>query len=421
MEQQVEKRPRGAGSIFHNGSSTWWIKFSDRGIARRESSHSTDRVVAEKLLKKRLAECLTQTYTPSVNVKIDKLIEDLLAEYRIHSSKTIDDSERRWELHLKPFFTHRKASDLTTDCIRRYVAQRQAKGAANGTINRELALLKRAFHLGLECTPPKVRTVPFFPMLKESDPRSGFLESASYAALAKECARVGLWLRTMFEIGHSFGWRHSEVLNLRVRQVDLFAGSIRLNVGETKNNAGREVSMTQAVRILLSECVRGKQPDDRVFTREGGRPVSDFRKVWANVCVAARVGKFLCPTCDEPVDAENHCATCGKDWNRNKLKYTGLIFHDLRRTACRNMVRAGISEKVAQTVSGHKTRSVFDRYCIVAQSDLQDAARKLETSQAREREAIEKSGAPEFGQTSGRVASKPVPASLVPLSLPMPN
>ncbi len=371
-------------------------------------------------MKKRLAETLTQTYTPAVNVKIDKLVEDLFSEYRIHSAKSIDDSERRWKLHLMPFFTHRKASDLTTDCIRRYIAQRQVEGAANGTVNRELALLKRAFHLGLECTPPKVRTVPFFPMLKESDPRSGFLESVSYAALAKECARVGLWLRTMFEIGYSYGWRHAEVMGLRVRQVDLLSGAIRLDTGTTKNNEGREVAMTQSVRVLLTECVRGKQPEDRVFTRDG-KPVSDFRKTWANACVAAGVGKFLCPTCGEAVDAELHCATCGKDWNRNKLKYTGLIYHDLRRTGVRNMVRAGISEKVAQTISGHKTRAVFDRYNIVAQSDLREAARKLETNQTKEREAIQKSNAPEFGQTLGRVAPKAGSVALVPLPLPIPN
>ena len=86
------------------------------------------------------------------------------------------------------------------------------------------------------------------------------------------------------------------------------------------------------------------------------------------------------------------------------MKYAGLIFHDMRRTAVRNMVRAGISERVAMTITGHKTRSVFDRYHIVAPSDLRDAARKLETSQGQEREALEKSRAPEFGQTLGIVA-----------------
>lgn len=85
------------------------------------------------------------------------------------------------------------------------------------------------------------------------------------------------------------------------------------------------------------------------------------------------------------------------------------------------MVRAGVSEKVAQTISGHKTRTIFDRYHIVAPSDLREAARKLETSQKQEREAMEKSGVPDFGQSSGRVAPKPGNGALAHLPAPMPN
>ena len=102
-------------------------------------------------------------------------------------------------------------------------------------------------------------------------------------------------------------------------------------------------------------------------------------------------------------------------------EYVGLIFHDMPRTAVRNMVRAGISERVAMTITGHKTRSVFDRYHIVAPSDLRDAARKLETSQGLEREALETSRAPEFGQSSGIVAPKTANANEALAPAPPPN
>jgi len=97
-------------------------------------------------------------------------------------------------------------------------------------------------------------------------------------------------------------------------------------------------------------------------------------------------------------------AEAATDWKSRDLKYVGLIFNDMRRTAVPNMVRARISERVAMTIRGHKTRSVFDRYHIVAPSGLRDAACKLETSQSLERQALEKSRAPEFGQTLGIVA-----------------
>jgi hypothetical protein len=95
----------------------------------------------------------------------------------------------------------------------------------------------------------------------------------------------------------------------------------------------------------LRECVTGKGPDDYVFTRGSSRIV-EMRDAWKAACEGAG-----CP---------------------------GLLFHDLRRSGVRNLVRAGVTEKVAMTISGHKTRAVFERYNIVNQSDLRDAARKLD-------------------------------------------
>src|ERR1700694_1319946 len=76
QEPEKTKRARGSGSIYRNGSSIWWVKFSDPGRATRESSHSTDYTVAEKLLKRRLAEVLTDTFVPRQNIKVDALIQD---------------------------------------------------------------------------------------------------------------------------------------------------------------------------------------------------------------------------------------------------------------------------------------------------------------------------------------------------------
>lgn len=269
-----------------------------------------------------------------------------MLDQKIRERKAEADAKTRWDLHLKPFFGHRRAVQVGTDLLARYVIERQETGAANATINRELACLKRMFNLGAQASPPKVHRVPKFPRLTERNVRTGFVEDCDYGKLAEACSGIGVWMRALFESAYNYGWRVSELLNLKVRQIDLLRGTIRLNSGETKNDDGRLVVMTGGVRQLLTECAAGKKQDDRVFTRIGNEPVRDFRAAWTKAREQAGLPK--------------------------------LLFHDLRRTAVRNMVRSGIPEVVAMRISGHKTRAIFDRYNIVSESDLKDAARKLE-------------------------------------------
>jgi integrase len=164
----------------------------------------------------------------------------------------------------------------------------------------------------------------------------------------------------MMSVAYTFGFRKSELMGLRVRQVDLKAWTIRLLPGETKNDKGRTVVMTAEVYREFSGCLKGKAPDDLIFTWENGDPVLDFRAAWDNMCTAAGVQ---------------------------------VLLHDFRRTAVRNMVRAGVSENVAMKISGHKTRSVFDRYDITNESDLTDAAKKLENAEISRKLATENANA----------------------------
>jgi site-specific recombinase XerD len=130
-----------------------------------------------------------------------------------------------------PHFNKMRAHDVTTDRVKLYIDFRLEEGAENASINRELALLKRAFNLPRECTPPKVKDVPYIPMLLERNVRKAFLEADSYGRLAAECGSVALWMRAIFECGYTYGWRHEELLDLEVRQVSLLTNAIRFRCG----------------------------------------------------------------------------------------------------------------------------------------------------------------------------------------------
>ena len=346
------RREKGTGSIYkRDGSPVWWIKYHRHGRAFRESTQTTDWNKAGKMLKTRLSEINQGNFMgPQLErTRIDELADMFLRDYRINQRKSQDDAKARWKHHLKPFFGGMRAIDVTSEQLARYVDKRQQETAANATINRELAALKRMFHLGQQSTPPKVVRSPKFPRLAENNIRKGFLEDGQYQKLVEHCPE--LWFRALVECGRTYGWRVSELLNMRVNQLDISQRVIRLEPGTTKNRDGREVLMTDAVRTLLSALVHGKASDDCVFTRSNGKAVRDFRTTWQNACAHAGI--------------------------------PDLLFHDLRRTGARNLRRAGVAEGVIMKIGGWRTRSVFERYAIVSRSDMNDAILKLQESESR--------------------------------------
>jgi integrase len=347
-------RSKGTGCLYLRGR-LWYAKYSRNGKAFFESTKQTDRRKAEKFLHERLAEIATGAFSgPRIErIRVAELAEDFLRDYRINNKKSLTAAELRWRKHLEPVFGQLMVNQVTSDCLDEYIDRRQEAKAKNATINREMAALKRMFHLGQQATPPKVLRVPHFPRLTERNVRTGFVEDEAYTKLARACAAAGLWMRGLFECGYTYDWRSGELLGLRVEQVNIADRTIRLHPGETKNDDGRVATMTPGVRALLEALITGKEPQDSVFTHRDQSPVRDFRRAWENATKKAEV--------------------------------PDLLFHDLRRTAVRNMVRAGISEKVAMMISGHRTRAVFDRYAIFNQRDLAEATLKLE--QHREEKA----------------------------------
>ena len=349
--KQKSKRPRGTGSIYKQpGSRFYWVCYYDAsGKAWRQSSKSEKVTDAQNLLKTKLGEVASGNFvSPKVQrIAVAELYGLVLTDYR-NNGKCIRWVEKNWKLHLEPFFGLMRAVNIGTDQLAAYISKRKEEGAANATVNRELAVLRRAFTLGYKARPRKVTALLDLSehMLAEDNIRTGFVDETQYRALAEKAAGR-LWLRAMLALGYTYGFRLGELLGMRVGQVDLLARSIRLHPGTTKNKEGRTVALTDECYKLVLEMVRRKQADDSLLTRPHGKPVRDFRVTWDALTEAA--------------------------------KMPGLHFHDLRRSAVRNMVRRGVTERVAMRISGHKSRSVFDRYNIVSESDLADAALKVET------------------------------------------
>ena len=391
-------RRRGTGSIFRKpGCKTWVIQFYKDGKRIREATGLTDRAEAQRRLTKRLYQVDKNEFAARERkpVRIEELYAALEENNLSNRKGRPRELPGRWR-HLAPRFGAMLAVNLTTDDVRHYIRERQQEGASNATVNRELAALKRMLNFGRQSTPPKVRVVPYIPMLKENNVRSGFVEDEAFSRLTAEASE--LWLRTFLELAYSYGWRRAELLGLRVRQVDLRSRTIRLDVGSTKNGEGREVAMTAKVEELLRLATEKKGAEDFVLTRARGKPVKDFRKVWRSLCERAGLGSFVCRGCQEPVPGGAKCAHC----KSSSPVYRGLIVHDLRRSAAKAMRAAGVPESVIMAAGGWKTPAMFRRYAIVSSADQRAAVEKLERARSE--------NGPYFGPYSDKSASQPAPA-----------
>jgi len=332
------------GMIYKRGN-VYWIKYYWNGKPFFESSRSKSYDDAKWLLKKREGEAADgkRPGTRYDRVRFNELAEDFLAHYRINQKKSLDRAELSVS-HLREKFDGMRVTKIDTSKVLKYIETRQEQGAANASINRELAALKAMFNLAAKQTPPKVGQVPYIPMLEENNVRKGFFEHGDYLALREALPE---YLEGFVAFAYKTGWRVSEITNLTWSQVDLAQGIVRLEVGTTKNKEGRTVYLDKELKEVFNYQWEARKESGKltpyVFPNKAGTgKIKAFRKAWDKACQDAKIGKGL--------------------------------FHDFRRTAVRDMVRSGIPERVAMMISGHKTRAVFDRYNIVSPDDLKMAA-----------------------------------------------
>jgi integrase len=276
-------------------------------------------------------------------------------DYKVHKRRTLKHAERRVQKHLVPFFRGRgieRLAAITLTELRAFASHRQAAGASNAEINRELGVLSRAFALAMESE--RISAAPKFPRLKEAPPRSGFFERDQFEAVR---ANLPAYAQAPVTFMYETGWRKREVLDLKWKNIDLKAGLVRLDVGTTKTGEGRIFPFTEALRHLLEQqrdITRRFERDHGVVVpyvfHHDGRRIWTIWRCWGTACRRARVA--------------------------------GRVPHDFRRTACRNLVNAGVPEKVAMTMVGWRTRKMMDRYHIVNETDLRNAVKKLDANRA---------------------------------------
>jgi integrase len=323
------------------------------GREYRESTGTTDEKQAKKALRLRLQEVANdkagiQAFTPgSQRLRVNDLLDELAQDYRVRAklSATVTSHLKR----IREQFGNERATQLDAKTIDTYIAEQLEQGVAPATINRGTQLLSQAYNLAL--LRGRLTKKPHIRKLPEKNVRQGFFEHDQFTAIINELPEH---LRDYCRFAYLTGWRRGECTSLTWEDVDQRARLIHLRPERSKNGHARKVALEGELWEIIQ-----RRWNDRTTTRKNGattmpryvfhrdgHPIGEFKKSWSTACTAAGLGHKL--------------------------------FHDLRRTAIRNMVRAGVPENVAMKISGHRTRAVFDRYNITDERDLRDAMKKTQ-------------------------------------------
>jgi integrase len=374
---------RGKGRVFKRGAVPW-IAYCLHGkeiresaadaIAqtaakrRRELTTAEAKLVAQRLLETRLREVANDREGIKAFVgpqqdrlTVGQLLDALESDLKLRHLKSLGQTLGHLRI-VGQYFGDLKAVNVGPETVTKYIAKRLAEGQKAATINRRTTLLGQAFRLAVRRR--QISSMPEIPKLRENNVRRGFFEKTEIEALLNHLPE---YLKGFVQFGSFCGWRKSGIASLEWADVDMTARVIRLRPEHSKNDHGSVLALEGDLWEIIARQWASREcdkPDGTigisalVFHRQG-QPVGDIRKSWGPACVKAGLGRFV----KEP---------------SGKLRYEGKLFHDLRRTAVRNMNRAGVPERVSMEVTGHKTRSVFDRYNIVSEADLRDAMQRTQ-------------------------------------------
>ena len=367
----------GQGRVFKRGR-IWWIRYHRDGGRFEESSRSTREADAKRLLNTRLGEIHAGTFvSPVRTITLEDGAKMIRADYIAQGRRSLGRVERSLKHVRAHFGTKRALATITAQDLDCYVTERiERDGAARATVKNELAALKRIFSLAIRKRLLQQR--PAFPEFGDPDgnARKEFIEADDYAAIQAVIASDTIMMKRVpysreyhetaarvITFVYRSGWRwKSEVRFLRWSQVDL--DDKRVTLKTSKNGKGRVLAhgddseltvVIETAHAYTKEVEqRTGQPVEWVFHVNGKRLRADtepggFYHFWKAVCTKANV--------------------IGDD-GRPK------ILHDHRRSTVRRLERAGVSREIAKRVVGHQTDSMYSRYNIVRDEDVQEAIGK---------------------------------------------
>lgn len=335
---------RGDGRIFKvKGSRFWHFAYCYNGKEIRESSGSENEKVAAKKLGKALAkiECGVFIGPRESRLGFEDMTADLANYYGINGKASLE-SLPYFLKPLRAVFGMDRARGITDARVRKYVADRLRDGAKPATVNKELGVLKRMFKLAVEGKRLSAASTPLIKLLPENNTRTGFVEPAEFARLRDA---LPAHLRDAVSFLYASTWRVGEMRTLEWRDIDKGLGAIRLRPEVSKNRRGRTLILEGELLEIMRRASSARRLDCPYVFHHDGQKIGDFRKTW-------------------------HRA-------RKTAGLAGVLIHDLRRSGIRNAIRADVREGVVMAMSGHRTRSVFDRYNISSDADLAAAAKKI--------------------------------------------
>lgn len=375
----MKKRVRGTGRAWQRKAGGWTIAYYVNGVEQRESVASalnkppaavTERE-AHTLLTERLAAIGRGVPVAAAagRMTVADAIENWYAHLVERKAKSLKPAASRRK-HLRALLGDVRITQLTPELVRqRYTAARREAGVTDGTIHSELLSLTGA--LNLLHKEGRLTHVPFIPKPPAPPARQNYPEPEVLAAILLHVLHDAS--RDSVEYADATGRRKSEVLGLTWAQVFLRDGEIRMD--ETKNGMPVTIAISADVAPIIERRVKARQLDSPYVFHDHGRPIGP-KTVLSRLKRASIAAGFAHPKVDKrgaPVTDRRGRPVLAADY----------VFHDLRRSGVRNLIRGGASKSVAKSISGHRDDSVFDRYNITSTEDQRSALQGVAAYRAK--------------------------------------